>query len=301
MITGYLHPSYAESLSEFGEPRRLQRSGGWILKRPVQGFQAFDGMGIYPLFLCEDWHSLRADLEEDGNDLVSLAVVADPFGEYDLDGLRLRFPDLVIPFKQHFVVDTQVAGAIGSERHRSYARKATQSLAVEQVDRPFELRDEWLGLYRALSERHHITGVAAFSERSLREQLNVPGIVAFRATHMNENVGMTLWFRHGDRAYYHLGAYSDTGYKLHASYALFWYAIRHFREAGLAWLNLGGGAGLHPDGRDGLSQFKRGWSTGTRTAYFCGRIFNRELYRDLSEACGQFQSAYFPAYRTGEL
>ena len=39
-MTGYLHPDYAQSLSEFGEPPQLQKSGGWLLKLRVDGTQS---------------------------------------------------------------------------------------------------------------------------------------------------------------------------------------------------------------------------------------------------------------------
>jgi hypothetical protein len=45
-VTGYLHPDYAQSLSEFGEPLQLQKSGGWLLERRVDGTQS-DAMITY--------------------------------------------------------------------------------------------------------------------------------------------------------------------------------------------------------------------------------------------------------------
>jgi hypothetical protein len=63
----------------------------------------------------------------------------------------------------------------------------------------------------------------------------------------------------------------------------------------------GAGAGINSDGNDGLSQLKRGWSSETRTAYFCGRIFNRKVYGEIVRASGAPATDYFPAYRKGEL
>lgn len=105
MVTGYLHRDYAESLAEFGEPLLLPKSEGWILKRRIPDFPAFDAMGCYPLFACSDWSRLDSDLDELKADLVSLTLVADPFGNHDVEGLRRCFRDLVIPYKEHFVVD----------------------------------------------------------------------------------------------------------------------------------------------------------------------------------------------------
>ncbi len=48
---------------------------------------------------------LYQDLEEIGNKLVSLSLITDPFGAYDLNYLHSCFKDVLIPFKEHFVVD----------------------------------------------------------------------------------------------------------------------------------------------------------------------------------------------------
>src|SRR5262249_40272003 len=101
--------------------------------------------------------------------------------------------------------------------------------------------------------------------------------------------------------YYHLGAYSDAGYHLRASYALMRAAIDRFADEGLQWLSLGAGAGARGDTTDGLTRFKQGWANGTRPVYLCGRIFDRERYHALVRARGITRSDYFPAYRSGEF
>src|SRR5208282_2311212 len=104
MTTGYLHQDYARSLSEFGEPLALPGSGGWLLKRAVDG-SAADAMGIYPLFACSNWKALRSDLDQLTNSLVSVLVVTDPFGDYDETLLGECFGALMTPFKAHYVID----------------------------------------------------------------------------------------------------------------------------------------------------------------------------------------------------
>ena len=88
------------------------------------------------------------------------------------------------------------------------------------------------------------------------------------------------------------GAYSDTGYELRASFALFWVAIEYFAATDLQWLNLGAGAGVR-NSKDGLTRFKRGWSNGTRTAYFCGRIFDRAKYLKVTRSKGLSRATIF--------
>ncbi|ABQ26536.1 hypothetical protein Gura_2357 [Geotalea uraniireducens Rf4] len=296
-----MHPCYAESLSEFGTPRELLRCKGWVLERPIPGLTDRDAMCCYPLFVCQDWYQLHSDLETLEIELVSLALVTDPFGEYDRDYLNRCF-EHVVPFKEHFVVDlNQQTDNHVSEHHRRYIRKSLQHVTVELCEEPIDFIDEWAALYQELILRHGIKGITAFSKESFAKQLSVPGLVMFRAVSDDKTLGMLLWYVHGDVAYYHLGSTSPRGLELHASFALFSFALKYFADNGLRWLELGAGAGIGGDGTDGLTRFKRGWSTGTRTAYFCGRIFDPERYAQIVKAKGMTTTDYFPAYRKGEF
>jgi hypothetical protein len=301
MVSGYMHHAYAESLAEFGAPHPLPRSGGWVLRRPVPDSDLEDAMGCYPLFCCPDWSRLRQDLDDLHGRVVSLSVVTDPFGDYDEGYLKDCFGDVVLPFKQHFIVDLgRPPETFVHPHHRRNARKALEEVQVEVCADPLALLDEWVALYETLVERHAVQGIAAFSRDSFARQLAVPGVAAFRAVHAGAGVGMLLWYAQGDVAYYHLGAYSPRGYELRASFALFSHAIEHFTRSGLRWLNLGGGAGAG-GGQSGLTRFKLGWSSDTRTAYFCGRVLDRRRYEELAAAKGASPSGYFPAYRLGEF
>lgn len=300
--TGYLHPLYCESLSEFGTPRLLPESGGWILERQIPNSTQQDAMGCYPLFACHDWSRLAGDLQNIGDSLVALSLVTDPFGDYDPAHLKQCFPDLVIPFKEHFVVDlTRAPETFVNAHHQRNLRKALREIRVEESANPIDSLEEWATLYATLVERHNIKGLTTFSKESFAKQLRVPGVVLLRAMKNDVTVGMLVWYEQENRAYYHLGAYSLLGYELGASFALFEYAIRYFAGRGLAWLNLGSGAGVGQSGEQGLSRFKQGWSTGVRDTYFCGRIFNPGKYRDICETGGVQPTPYFPAYRVGEF
>ena len=79
-----------------------------------------------------------------------------------------------------------------------------------------------------------------------------------------------------------------------------WSALEYF-VGKVKWVLLGAGAGLETTNNDGLSAFKRGWATGTRPVYFCGRILNRHQYSELARNCGKPDTTYFPVYRAGEF
>jgi hypothetical protein len=299
-MTGYLHPVYAASLREFGTPLRLCAAGGWLLVRKIPGRDWFDAMGCYPLFCCRDWSGLPQDLEPLKGTLISLALVTDPFGNYNEDLLRQCF-DHVLAFKEHFVADlTQPVNTLAPKYHRKHARHALRNSTIEILSHPPDALNDWDRLYQNLVARHQIKGLRTFSRVSFEAQLKVPGMVALRAVVNSETVGMHLWYVQGDVAYSHLSAYSDAGYDLRVSYGLNWAANEYFANK-LRWLVLGAGAGTSASGDRGLTDYKRGWSTGTRQVYFCGRTFDPERYRALTESQHSPATQYFPAYRAHEF
>jgi len=297
--TGYMHPLYAESLREFGTPRKLRNCSGWIIERQIPGTTAFDAMGVYPLFCCQDWTSLEDDIAELKDRLVSISLVTDPFGSYTKEMLEQMF-DVVLPFKDHYVADTsKPLNETVSSSHRRIARRALREVDVLVCDDPSEFLDEWVKLYSGLAERHRIGGLRAFSREGFATQLRVPGSVMFRALHKNQIVGLDLWYIQGDVAQGHLVAFNEDGYKFRASYATKWTLSEYFADK-VRWINFGGTPGsIDPKPGGGLAHFKTGWSNGIRKTYFCGRILHAELYRQLAPV--DKATSYFPSYREGEF
>ena len=241
-------------------------------------------------------------MEAIAKDLVCISLVTDPFGEYDADYLRECFPDVSTIFKEHYVTElSRPPNTFVHPHHRRNARQALEEMQVEKCASPEDFLDDWTALYATLVDRHNIKGLLKFSRESFDRQLRVPGIVALRAVRDSATVGMLLWYQQENRAYYHLGAYSPTGYKFRASFALFSYSIEYFAEQGIKWLSLGAGGGTAPATRSGLSRFKEGWATGTRAVYFCGRVFDRDKYQEVIRMQRVAPTEYFPAYRIGEF
>jgi hypothetical protein len=299
---GYVHPLYAASLSEFGDPVHLPGCDGWLLRRPIPRLAFHDAMGCYPLFCCEDWSRLPADLDNLRGKLVSVALVADPFGNYTFDDLEKGF-QRVCHFKRHFVVDLSTEPQIG-KHHRYYCRKALKKIQVQHCPDPIQYLDEWTELYQHLIDRHVLQGIKAFSRSSFEKQLRVPKPIIIRALHDGQPVAAHVWYVQGEVAYSHLLAVSPEGYELNASYAVYWEAITRATEIfgpAVRWLNLGAGAGVDIGADDGLTRFKRGWTDVTRPVFFCCRVLDEDKYAALVAATGRRHPAYFPAYREGEF
>lgn len=299
-LSGYCHPDYISSLSEYGEPFYLPHSQGALLIRKISGTQYRDAMGAYPLFCCSNWKGLLQDFKELPEDLVTISLVADPLTA-DVSVLSEIFRDVFIPFKKHYVVDLNLPLEKSvSPRHRNYARRALRDLRIIPILHPETIVDEWDSLYQCLIRKHHITGIKAFSRYAFSRQLKIPGISVFAAYKAEQVIAMQLWYHIGQRAYYHLGASNQMGYQCRASYGLFWFALEYFREKGCLMADLGGNAGINIQS-DGLEQFKRGWTPHTRTAYFGGRILNQSIYNELIAKTNSTRVLYFPAYRNGEF
>jgi hypothetical protein len=172
---------------------------------------------------------------------------------------------------------------------------------VERCERPLDWLEDWMRLYRVLARRHSITGVRLFDREAMAQQLTIPGMEMFRSSVNGRTVGLDLWFVQNDVAHGHLVAFDDEGYSLHAAYASKWRVLEYFHGR-VAFVNLG--AGRLSDASDGLSYFKRGFSTGTRPAWLCGRIFQPKVYVELAGRKGAHAPVsrdYFPAYRAGEM
>jgi len=300
MVTGHAHPSYAEAFAEFGRPRELSQCGGWVLERDVPGTSYRDAMGCYPLFACRDWAGLKEDVDALTGDLVSLAMVPDPFGAYQIEDLERTF-DFVQPFKEHVVVDLSDSWEKRIIRHhRRKCKRAFGEMEVKRCTDPQEYLDDWVVLYDHLIGKHEIKDMRTFSRFSLSRQLDIPGASFFVALREGHVIGGLLTYERGDVACAQLTACDDEGYELGASYALHLVAMRHYAGR-LRWFNLTGVPGLDDKGGGGLRWFKGGWSGQVRQTHFCGRILNRRVYDTLAAAHGVSADGYFPAYRAGEF
>ncbi len=296
-MTGYLHPGYAASLAEFGVPRELPHSGGWLLERAIPGSEFRDAMGCYPLFTCRRWEQLHADIAELPGDLVTVALVTDPFAPADRTHLEGCF-DFVRPFKRHYVADlTAPFQDSVSKHHRYYTKRSRREIEVEICREPSRYAREWVSLYDDLIKRHQVQGLRAFSPECLCRQLTLPGMVLVVGRHRDRIVGAHLVAEHEDVAYSHLAAFSPLGYQAWASYGIYWATLDYLASRGVDYLDLGGAAGLEDKPTDGLSQFKRGWSSTTRVVYLCGRVLDPQNYAEICRRKGIGSTTYFPAYR----
>ena len=297
---GYAGAAYPATLSHVGTPRALERSGAWCLLRPIGDSGRVDAAGPYPFLVCHAWDRLPDDLASLADDrdagVVSVTTVTDPLAEIDDATLGNAFPDLCRPYKSHYVIDLAAGPPPLDEHHRRNVRLGRRETTVEVLDRAVGWADDWVRLYGHLVERHAISGPAAFPAESLRAQLAIPGMLAVRAVHEGAVVGMTLWAVHDDRAYYHLGAYDETGYRVRASYAMFAEVVGTLAARGVRRVGLGAGAGTHAASA-GLERFKRGWATGTAPVRLCGRILDRVAYARLGGPAEAARASFFPAYR----
>jgi hypothetical protein len=295
---GYGHPSYIQSLSEFGTPIELPSAAAWLLVRAVPGSDQADAIGAYPFFVCADYGQLGAELSR-LTDLVSVGVVPDPFSVGATSALSAAFGH-VIPFKTQYIADLEIAFSRYVHRHhRRYASRGLANFDIERAATPGSHGAEWAQMYQNLIVRHRISGLRAFSPYALGKQLEVPGCRYFRAVRDGVVQGALVCYIDRGVAYAHLISTTATGQELFAQYALYWAAIEHCRDHA-RWFALGSVPGVSDDGNGGLSFFKAGWATATCQGYFCGHASDPERYEALCAISGR-AGAGFPAYRHDPL
>ena len=300
-ILGYHHPQYASSYREWGEPVEMPHCGGAFIKRAIPEQTVFDGMGCYPFFVCQDPTKLHLDLEAIEKEIICFSMVTNPLENWNESYLKTHFKDKMTPFKKHYLVDLNhdLASSVDSHHMRN-VQKASKQMKVELCQNPKDFFEDWNYLYRALVQKHEIKGMLRFSESIFKAHFEIPGLVVVRASVDQETVGMLLWYVNQDKGYYHLGAFSEKGYELNASFALFYFTFEQLKSQGVCWVNLGSGAGLESED-SGLARFKKGWATNEETVYFCGRILNSDKYEELVKQRAVKGSSLFPAYRADEI
>lgn len=298
-MQGYLHPLYAKSFSAIGKPIVLSKSGGWLIRRRIPETEYFDAMGPYPLFFCEDWHSLLDDLNALREELVSVSFVIGPFTEIPKDQYEEYF-DIFRPYKDHYYYDSAYPlEETISKNNKKNARKALKSVSVDMVTSPDINLDEWSDLYSNLIERHDIKGIRAFSRESFALQILIPDTLFFRAWYEGKIVGGNLFYIQNDVAYGHLMAQTDEGYQLGAAHAIKWTALKYLTEK-VSYVNFGGATGDEHSRLTGLDKFKQRWTNRIGKSYFCGKILNQNLYGALAMSSNTKNSSWFPVYRSGD-
>jgi hypothetical protein len=294
MTAGYYHPAYVASLRHVGEPVRLKACGGWLLRRSIAGGPLYDYAGPYPLFCCARWPALAEDLMElrDAG-AVSVTLVPDPFGGYSQACLESVF-DVVSVAKPRWVLDLRTdLGHVVSLHHQRNAQRALAHIHVERCAEPQQYAKEWSRCYRTFVDRRDISGPAAFPERSLVEQLSIPGLLMYRASSGGHTLGFSLWMVQGTSAYGHLAASTDQGRHAGVAYAFYWTILRELQVLGVELVDLGGGV---EDG-DGLARWKSGWTRDSRPTVICGAILRPEEYGELTRSREVVTTPYFPSYR----
>jgi hypothetical protein len=156
-------------------------------------------------------------------------------------------------------------------------------------------------LYENLIERHNIRGISAFSSKSFEIQLQIPGMIIVIGKLGDQVIGANLIIIQDKVAYWHLAAFSSVGYKIMASYGIFWNSLKYLGDNGVRLYDMGAGAGTMVDAEDGLAKFKANWSNDERLVYLCGRIFDRQKYESICQQKQITNVNYFPAYRSGEF
>jgi hypothetical protein len=285
--TGYRSGDYADSLKHIGAPVWMPRSECWALSREIEGTHYRDLAGTYPLIQPNSIESLLEDLSELGDRYVSFVGVLDPMAHYSDSA-----PSVITPFKPHYVAHLPTLMQRGPSstavRNTQFAKNLVQVGSLS----PQTFYEDFSVLYSQLRERHGDLGFADFDSYAIRKQLNTPGAVCYRVVRKDQIVGGCMFYVKDSTAYYHLSAQNDAGYASCAAYAMMDFALYDLNANGVQWVHLGSGSSA--SGIDGLSQFKRRWSTESRTSHLVKMTMNNEAYRTLS---GQRTTGFFPTYR----
>ena len=294
-MTPVVHPYASAAYAAAFAPREtvaLPAARTHVILRPIDGSEAVDAMGCYPVCVFDGHDGLGADLASLATrGVVSLVLVTDCLTQPEAAFLERHF-DCVRPFKTHYVYDRTQPDTDYSKHHRDRVRLARRSCQTRVIDLASHL-DAWCACYDTLVARHGITGIQAFGRSYFEAVSRMPDVTTIGAFEGDVLVSAHIWMRFGTFVYAHLAASTDRGYKLRSAFAIYDHAVQLF--GGECVIDFGGGAGTASSEDDGLAAFKRGFANGERRNFLCGRVLDRAVYDQLSR--GREADDYFPAYR----
>jgi hypothetical protein len=268
--------------------------GGHVLIRPIPG-GGVDAASAYPMGGFAPVRDLDAGLDGlRAAGVVSLKVVADPLNGPDPAALAVR-ADRHRRLKTHYVIDRAAAPYAPSKHHRYEIRRAQRHVVVDRVGLA-EIMDSWRALYGHLSGRHGIDPAAQLGRAHFDALSRDPQAIVMAATLGGETVAVSIWLSDGEVAHNHLGASSEAGYRVGASYALYAAAIEVLAPCRV--IDLGGMPGLADDPAHGLARFKRGFANAERATWLSGFILDRPAYdAAVCRTGADPDGCFFPAYR----
>jgi hypothetical protein len=291
MTHPYSTKEYVKSLYKESKIISIQDWDANLISRKIDDHHE-DIIGSYPIAIIDRNSNLRNGLmylKDQG--YISLVMVLDDFHRPPLDKLSMEF-DIVKAYKTHYVQDYKIGNYLPSKHHAYEIGKARSKVTVKQ----FSLRqylDEWINLYDNLKSRHNLTGVHDFSKDHHDILCSLNGIVSIGAFYSGELVSAHIWIKGSKYVFSHLAASSLIGYKLGAAYAVYDESMKVFQNE--EKINLGGTSGTDDAVLDGLAKFKIGFTNSTVNSYICCKIFNTDIYNNLSR--NNSNTNFFPSYR----
>ena len=123
----------------------LPHSIGGVLRQGIDALPYFDAVGCYSLLDCAKWKAFADGFTSLATNVVSMAIVADPFGDDTPEPRAQRFPDRAIPFKEHYVVNPARTWRMAISTHpRRNIRMVEKAVPVETTSANAAL--PWLAL-----------------------------------------------------------------------------------------------------------------------------------------------------------
>lgn len=302
MTYGYRSPLYARAFAHLGWAVDLPECGGHVLLRPVPSSDGVDAQGCYPVFSCGEPTRLAADIRELSarvpSPLVTVSLVPDPLLDWPDDALREIFP-VRRALAPHVVIEPgNWTETVSAHHRRAISRAERHGLDISVEEQPLAFIPEWCALYDTLVTRASITGLRRFSPAIFEAMAVVPGTRIVSARLHGAVVGADWYFLDEARAYAHLSAYSDEGYRVGASYPLMAAALEDLAARGIERLDIGGVPANRES--DGLGAFKAGWSPLRRSSTFLGAVIDARRYADAGGQTGRPADAFFPIYRRSD-
>jgi len=201
-------------------------------------------------------------------------------------GTNLKYDN---PFQTEFSKSTR-------KRIRKILRN--EHISYEIIDRPKTL-DDFMEIYYSTMDRNDATDNYYFPKDYFNNMLeNIGDFLITAKVYYDETViGMGVYFKYDKFLHAHLSGTLSEYLDYSPAYILKYILMEYGKENNYEVIHYGGGKTSSEE--DSLYKFKDKFGKNTKFDFYLGKkIWNKNIYNELSQKTENYNSEFFPAYRS---
>jgi hypothetical protein len=295
MLT-YDLPDYLYSLEHIGSKLNLPKSGISLVKRPIDGTNHFDGMGVWPYCTQPNPEVIQIFREEMISEgLISYFAILRP--DYPASANAFKTNGFEIhKLKEHFVYDPSLPEPCYSSKTRFNINRGKKLWKLE----PIALQcyaNEIASFHERLASLKSFSRITHLKSSHFTKLAKLQGVHTVGAFDKMGLGAVLITVHDGNEIHFHTLTGAERAYKKNAFYALYNDALERWGRSSLIYL----GGVPFSENAQGISRFKKRFSNRYASVEMVRIILNREISQELARNKNATANDWFPPYRTNPV